>query len=170
MLAHVKERTRLDNLDTQVLMHPSQFGRRDGSNLHVALLGRPNAGTSTLFNALAGRRTSASPFLGETRRVNRGRCGHRTPEFEWLCQLYMPATVYDDDLLSEMPQSEPLEAMLAASLDAAHIKWVYDGITVADPVPRRPKDLPGGRDSLIQAKSRSATPDAPARSAGNARS
>ncbi|KAK7253708.1 cysteine-type endopeptidase inhibitor [Aureococcus anophagefferens] len=66
----------------------------------------------------------------------------------------------DDDLLSEMPQSEPLEAMLAASLDAAHIKWVYDGITVADPVPRRPKDLPGGRDSLIQAKSRSATPEA----------
>ncbi|KAH8066368.1 GTP binding protein [Aureococcus anophagefferens] len=92
MLAHVKERTRLDNLDTQVLMQPSQFGRRDGSNLHVALLGRPNAGTSTLFNALAGRRTSASPFLGETRRVNRGRSEHRTPEFEWLCQLYMPAS------------------------------------------------------------------------------
>ena len=95
MLAHVKERTRLDNLDTQVLMQPSQFGRRDGSNLHVALLGRPNAGTSTLFNALAGRRTSASPFLGETRRVNRGRSEHRTPEFEWLCQLYMPATGQD---------------------------------------------------------------------------
>ncbi len=81
----------MENMDTQIIMQPAQFGRRFGSNLGVAVVGRPNAGCSTLFNALTGRRTSASVFLGETRRVNRGRTPYATAEFEWLCQLYDPA-------------------------------------------------------------------------------
>ena len=69
---------------------PAQFGRLRGSNFRIALVGRPNAGCSTLFNALTLRRTPASCFLAETRTPATGRTRHETEGFSWLRDLYAP--------------------------------------------------------------------------------
>ena len=75
MLSSVRGEEKAKALDVDL---PPQFGRAHGSNLRVALVGRPNAGCSTLFNAFCGRRAAASGFPGETRRANVGRTPHAT--------------------------------------------------------------------------------------------
>ena len=81
MLSSVRGEEKARALDVDL---PPQFGRAHGSNLRVALVGRPNAGCSTLFNAFCGRRAAASGFPGETRRANVGRTPHATEAYEAL--------------------------------------------------------------------------------------
>ena len=87
MLSSVRGEEKAKALDVDL---PPQFGRAHGSNLRVALVGRPNAGCSTLFNAFCGRRAAASGFPGETRRANVGRTPHATEAYEALRACYAP--------------------------------------------------------------------------------
>ena len=60
------------------------------STLRLALVGLPNAGASTFFNALTLQRRSASPFLGETRSAASGIMSLDDTYFERLCEVYRP--------------------------------------------------------------------------------
>lgn len=87
MMSGIRGEAKAEKLDWE---EPPQFGRSCGSNLRIALLGRPNAGCSTLFNALCGRRAAASGFPGEGAQPNHGRCPHATDAFGALLEAYKP--------------------------------------------------------------------------------
>lgn len=81
----------------------------------VALIGNPNTGKTTLFNALCGARAKTSNFPGTTTSVRRGRAG-ATGALRALDVLDLPG-VYDLDL--DAPESRIAATVLAGGSDGA---------------------------------------------------
>ncbi|MEO7397247.1 MAG: ribosome biogenesis GTPase Der [Ilumatobacteraceae bacterium] len=70
-------------LDGLVRIIPSVNVRQDDNRLHIALLGRPNVGKSSLFNTLAKKQQAiVAPLAGTTRDVNRAIVKYQGREVE----------------------------------------------------------------------------------------
>ena len=81
----------------------------------IALIGNPNTGKTTLFNALCGARAKTSNFPGTTTSVRRGRAD-ATGALRALDVLDLPG-VYDLDL--DAPESQIATTVLAGGRDGA---------------------------------------------------
>lgn len=75
--------------------------RPSAATLRLALIGNPNTGKTTLFNALCGARAKTSNFPGTTTSVRRGRA--ESPSGDAVDVLDLPG-IYDLDL--DAPESE----------------------------------------------------------------
>lgn len=117
---------RLDNLlqTHQKLLHNAQQGRllRDGLNLVIA--GPPNAGKSSLLNALAGKETAiVTPIAGTTRDLLR----------ESIQIDGMPIHIIDTagirDGVHDLIEIEGIRRAKTAIEQADHVLWVFDAVT-----------------------------------------
>src|SRR5215211_8302766 len=97
-------------------------------NVTVALVGNPNAGKSTLFNALSGLRQHVGNYPGVTVEMKKGRFAHAGTEFE---VIDLPGTyslaprspdemVAVDLLLGRRPE-EPRPDVILAIVDASNL-------------------------------------------------
>ena len=132
MLSSVRGEEKAKALDVDL---PPQFGRAHGSNLRVALVGRPNAGCSTLFNAFCGRRAAASGFPGETRRANVGRTPHATEAYEALRACYAPRAERPVTFsVVDAPSRNALDVKNDGNDDPALLEGLWAGASTADVV------------------------------------
>lgn len=106
---------------------PGVDGRPSAATLRLALLGNPNTGKTTLFNALCGARAKTSNFPGTTTAVRRGRLDASSATA--MDVLDLPG-IYDLDL--DAPESaiarsaidgtsEPAPDVLVAIVDACNL-------------------------------------------------
>lgn len=84
--------------------------------LHVALVGNPNTGKTTLFNALCGVRHKTSNFPGTTQEARVGRCLHASGEGAPSIELIDLPGVYSLEL--DLSESEIVRRVLAGTLAA----------------------------------------------------
>lgn len=68
-----------------------RFGRIK-SNLKMGILGLPNVGKSSLFNLLTEQSAAAENYPFCTIDPNESRCPVPDQRFEWLCELWQPAS------------------------------------------------------------------------------
>jgi ferrous iron transport protein B len=97
--------------------------------IRVALVGNPNAGKSTLFNALSGLRQQVGNYPGVTVEMKKGRFSHEKVDFELidLPGTYSLAARSPDELvavnllLGRLP-GEPLPDVILAIVDASNLE------------------------------------------------
>jgi len=65
---------------------------RPGNNLKVGILGLPNVGKSSFFNALTQSMAAAENYPFCTIDPEEARCPVVDPRFDWLCEHYKPAS------------------------------------------------------------------------------
>jgi len=65
---------------------------RPGNNLKVGILGLPNVGKSSFFNALTQSMAAAENYPFCTIDPEEARCSVVDPRFDWLCDHYKPAS------------------------------------------------------------------------------
>ncbi|KAI9031261.1 P-loop containing nucleoside triphosphate hydrolase protein [Hyaloraphidium curvatum] len=65
---------------------------RPGNNLKIGIVGLPNVGKSSTFNALTNSSANAANFPFCTIDPEEARCAVPDPRFDWLCQTYKPAS------------------------------------------------------------------------------
>lgn len=65
---------------------------RPSNNLKIGIVGMPNVGKSSLFNALTNSSTAAENYPFCTIDPSEARCSVPDERFDWLCNLYKPAS------------------------------------------------------------------------------
>src|SRR3954471_11419049 len=80
----------MDVAEAGVAHAPSPASARGGGLLHVALVGNPNTGKSTLFNALTGMRQRVGNYSGVT--VERVEGRYRDADGRAVAVLDLPGT------------------------------------------------------------------------------
>ena len=111
-------------------LHPGPPVARKAAPLRVALLGNPNTGKSTLFNALTGMRQKVGNFAGVT--VERVEGSYRGPDGARITVLDLPgsyslsATSPDEeialDVLLGQARGVPLPDVVVIVVDALHLE------------------------------------------------
>ncbi|KAF0540324.1 GTP-binding protein YchF [Gigaspora margarita] len=65
---------------------------RPGNNLKIGIVGMPNVGKSTFFNAITKSAVAAENYPFCTIDPEKARVAVPDPRFEWLCEVYNPAS------------------------------------------------------------------------------
>lgn len=96
--------------------------------ISVALVGNPNAGKSTLFNALSGLRQRVGNYPGVTVELKKGRCTAHGTEFELIdlpgtysLAARSPDEMVAVDLLLGRRPEEPKPAVIVSVVDATNL-------------------------------------------------
>lgn len=96
--------------------------------ISVALVGNPNAGKSTLFNALSGLRQRVGNYPGVTVELKKGRCTANGTEFELIdlpgtysLAARSPDEMVAVDLLLGRRPEEPKPAVVVSVVDATNL-------------------------------------------------
>jgi ferrous iron transport protein B len=111
-------------------VHPPAVAHRGGAALRVALVGNPNTGKSTLFNALTGMRQKVGNFAGVT--VERVEGSFHTPDGARVSVLDLPgsyslsANSPDEEIALEVllghARGIPRPDVVVVVVDALHIE------------------------------------------------
>lgn len=127
----------VDAIDARVeeLRSHSALRIPDRGNLKVAVLGRPNAGKSSLVNALVGRPVAlVSGLAGTTRDPVRGFCSHSGKQLEWVDLAGVEESSWlldgeaDPAQEESFPFREAIQRLSGHELETADVVlWVVDG-------------------------------------------
>ncbi|TYL22389.1 ferrous iron transporter B, partial [Streptococcus pyogenes] len=103
------------------------------ASLHIALVGAPNSGKTSLFNALTGSRQKVANYPGVT--VERKSCGFVTPEGRSVTVLDLPGTyslrgrspdeeITRDVVLGRYANEDPPDIVLCVA-DATNLRLTF---------------------------------------------
>lgn len=98
--------------------------RQSGKHIHVALVGNPNSGKTSLFNAISGSREHVGNYSGVTVDAKVGYCNYKGYHFEltdlpgtYALAAYTPEELYVRHHLAERVPDVIINAVVASNLE-----------------------------------------------------